>query len=224
MYASTAPVVGFSVPRPGRELGPSVVNVPPMNSRPPASAMSLTTPFIGGNLKPGTSAPVVVSSSAMPLNFVPLTLLNAPPTYTVFGFGPGSSALTWPSRVGANPVSSAPVVASTASRSVLVTAVVDPDGVAEVKLPPTKTLLPTWVKAWTEPSPMFGVPAIGTVPTRLVCLVLTAPAVSAPTASVATVAMLTAVAAAARAAMTRLVSTDESPKNGPAPPGLAPTT
>ena len=89
MYASTAPVVGFSVPRPGRELGPSVVNVPPMNSRPPASAMSRsTTPFIGGNSKPGTSAPVVVSSSAMPLNFVPLTLLNAPPTYTVFGLGP----------------------------------------------------------------------------------------------------------------------------------------
>ena len=132
--------------------------------------MSLTTPFIGGNLKPGTSAPVVVSSSAMPLNFVPLTLLNAPPTYTVFGVGPGSSALTWPSSVGAKPVSSAPVVASTASRSVLVTAVLDPDGVAEVKLPPTKTLLPTWAKAWTEPSPMFGVPAIGTVPTRLVCL------------------------------------------------------
>ena len=43
-------------------------------------------------------------------------------------------------------------------------------------MPPTKTLLPTWVKAWTEPSPRPGVSAIGTVPTRLVCFVLTAPA------------------------------------------------
>ena len=120
--------------------------------------MSFTTPFIGGNLKPGTSAPVVVSSSAMPLNFTPLTLLKAPPTKIVPGVGPGSSALTLPSSVGAKPVSSAPVVASTASRNVRGTAVVSPAGVAEVNVPPAKTLLPTWANVCTEPSVMLACP------------------------------------------------------------------
>ena len=104
-----------SVARPPRAFAPSLVKLPPTNSRSPTRSTVWTVPLVAGNVNPADGAPVARSSRTRPLRRTPARVLKSPPTYTVPSRGPAASACTAPSSAGAKSARTAPVTASKAT-------------------------------------------------------------------------------------------------------------
>ena len=85
------------------------------------------------------------------------TLVNAPPTYSVFLSVETASARTWPLNApGTKPLTSFPVVMSYANRfrrAVWLVPGAAPAGRAAVKSPPANTMLP--IITWVQTTPLI---------------------------------------------------------------------
>ena len=81
-YGSTAPVEAFTVARPAWATRPTVVKVPPTNSRLPTRRRALTagTPPASAGANEVTREPSDTRSSTRPTAAAPLTVVNLPPT------------------------------------------------------------------------------------------------------------------------------------------------
>src|ERR1700709_194569 len=139
-------------------MPPIWLNFPATNRWLPTTSRSRTLPLTFGATKVVSIAPVVTFTlNTWPGTDFPPAEVNSPPTYTDLPSVAGSTFQTFPTGLGANDVSSLPVVASNARRFFRVTTVEVPWFSAWVNWPPTTIVLPTWAIEQTVPSRMSGV-------------------------------------------------------------------